>query len=62
MRTVLVELGRNVNTVLVLGGFVALESGIARHWSGAIAAIVGGAILMVAGSWPYVTRSLGKRT
>ena len=44
----------NVNAVLVLGGFVALEWGVAAQWSGAIAAIVGGVVLMVAGSWPYL--------
>lgn len=55
-------LARNLNALLVLVGFVALETGVTRHWSGPIAAIVGGALLMAAGCWPYVTRSSGKRT
>lgn len=52
------EIARNVNAVLVLGGFVAVLWGVAAQWSGAIAAIVGGVVLMVAGSWPYL-RSKG---
>lgn len=55
MRRALREVAGNANAVLVLGGFVALEWGTAVQWSGAIAAIVGGAVLMAAGSWPYLT-------
>lgn len=53
------EVASNVNAVLVLGGFVALEWGVAAQWSGAVAGIVGGVVLMAAGSWPYL-RSKGK--
>lgn len=44
----------NVNAMIVLAGFVAFEWGIALHWSGAIAAMIGGAILMAVGTWPYL--------
>lgn len=46
----------NVSGLLVLVGFVALEAGIAVHWSGPLAAIVGGPILMAVGAVPYVRR------
>jgi len=59
MRRFVREVASNINAVLVLGGFVALEWGMAVQWSGAIAAIVGGGVLMVAGSWPYL-RPKGK--
>lgn len=49
-------LAQNVNAVLVLVGFVAMETGIARQWSWPVAAIVGGGLLMAAGSWPYVRK------
>jgi len=55
MRRFAREVAGNINAVLVLGGFVALEWGVAAQWSGAIAAIVGGVVLMAAGSWPYLT-------
>lgn len=47
-------LSQNLNAVLVLAGFVALEAGIAAQWSGAVASIIGGAVVMLVGSWPYV--------
>ena len=56
------ELAANVNALLVLGGFVALEGGIAAAWSGALAAIVGGVVVMGVGSWPYLVRTWRKRT
>jgi len=59
MRRFAREVAGNINAVLVLGGFVALEWGVAAQWSGAIAAIVGGVVLMAAGSWPYL-RPKGK--
>lgn len=55
------ELMRNLNAVLVLTGFVCLEAGIAVQWSGPVAAIVAGAVLMSIGSWPYVVRTLRKQ-
>jgi len=54
-RVVFVAFMQNVNLVLVLAGFVALEVGIVAQWSVAIAAMVGGSLLMVAGLWPYLT-------
>ena len=55
-------LAENVNALLVLAGFVALESGIAVQWSGAVAAMTGGLIVMAGGSWPYLVRTLRKRS
>jgi hypothetical protein len=52
----------NFHTLIVLVGFVAMEIGIALAWSGAGAAIVGGVILMLGGSWRYVAPSLWRRT
>lgn len=59
MRRVVREVAGNVNAVLVLGGFAALEWGVSQQWSDAVASIVGGVVLMAAGSWPYL-RSKGK--
>jgi hypothetical protein len=50
----------NLHTLTVLVGFIAFEAGIAA-WSGAAAAIVGGLILMLGGSWRYVAPALRKR-
>lgn len=44
----------NLNAVIVLAGFVALEVGIAWQWSSAVAAIIGGGLVMLVGSLPYV--------
>lgn len=52
----------NVNALIVLAGFVALEAGLAARTSPAVAAIVGGGVLMVGGSWRYLAGSLRKRT
>lgn len=51
-------LRENVNAAIVLGGFLSLEAGIALHWSGPVAAMVGGALLMMIGLVPYGTRYL----
>ena len=51
----------NVNLVLVLVGFAALEAGVAMQWSRPIAAMVGGLVLMAGGAWPYLVRTLRKR-
>lgn len=48
---------QNVNTAIVLVGFASLLTGIASLWSAAVAAIVGGTVLMAAGSWPYLVRT-----
>lgn len=53
-------LAQNVNALLVLAGFVALEIGVAAL-SGAAAWIAGGVILMAAGGWPYIVQTLRKR-
>lgn len=55
------ELLRNLNALLVLIGFVSLEAGIAAHWSGSVAAIVAGVLLMLIGSWPYLVKTLRKK-
>ena len=55
-------LAENVNLLLVLAGFACLELGIARQWSGAVASIVGGGLLMLLGGWPYLARPFRKRT
>lgn len=53
------EVASNINAVLALSGFLAVEWGISAQWSTPLAAIVGGVLLMTAGVWPYV-RSKGK--
>jgi uncharacterized membrane protein len=50
----------NLNAGIVLVGFVALEAGIAQ-WSGALAAVIGGGLLMALGSWPYLIVTLRRR-
>ncbi len=50
---------RNINAVLVLAGFVAVLWGVAAQWSAPVASIVGGAVLMGTGFWPYL-RPKGK--
>lgn len=47
-------LRENVNAAIVLGGFLSLEAGIALHWSGPVAAMVAGALIMAAGLYPYL--------
>lgn len=59
MRRIAAGVAGNINAVLVLGGFIALEWGVAAQWSVPVSAIVGGVVLMAAGSWPYL-RSKGK--
>ena len=44
----------NVHGLLVLVGFVALLVGLTLAVSGPVAAIVGGVVLMLVGSWRYV--------
>lgn len=55
------ELLRNLNALLVLIGFVSLEVGIAVQWSGSVAAIVAGVLLMLLGSWPYLVKTVRKK-
>lgn len=47
--------------LLVLLGFVSLEVGIAVQWSASLAAIVGGLVLMLMGSWPYLSLTRRKK-
>jgi hypothetical protein len=54
--TLLRLVAQNVNLLLVVGGFVSLESGLAVGWSGSVAAVVGGVLVMAAGAWPYVRK------
>lgn len=49
-------IAQNVNLLLVVGGFVSLEIGLALGWSGPVAAIVGGVLVMAAGVSPYVQK------
>lgn len=49
-------LHENLNALVVFVGFVALEGGVAAYWSAALAAMVGGAVLMLLGAWPYLRR------
>ena len=53
-------LAENVNLVVVLVGFAALEVGIAQQWSVPVAAMIGGGLVMVVGVWPYLRWSRRK--
>lgn len=51
-------IAENINAVLVVAGFVSFGGGVAAQFGSAIAAIVGGVVVMALGSWPYVIRTL----
>lgn len=59
MTRLVMNAARNINAVLVFGGFVAVVWGVAAQWSTPVASIVGGAVLMATGFWPYL-RPKGK--
>lgn len=48
----------NLNAIVVAVGLLALLSGIALHWSGPVASIVGGVVLILGGCWPYLARTV----
>ena len=51
----------NINTAIFAVGFAAFCSGIGGWLGGAIAAVVGGGILMVISAWPYIAASRSPR-
>lgn len=62
MRTMIARaLAQNGNAVVAGAGFVSLEVGVAALWSGAVAAIVAGVLLIGVGTWPYVVLSLRRK-
>ena len=52
----------NINTATFAVGFAAFCSGIAGWLGGAIAAVVGGGILMLIAAWPYIRAQRAPRT
>lgn len=48
------QLLENLNAAVVLSGFTSLVLGVGVRWSWPVAAIVGGALIMAAGLYPYV--------
>lgn len=48
----------NVNALIFLVGFGVFIAGMSAY-SGALAAVVAGALLMLMGTWPYLRRGKG---
>jgi hypothetical protein len=51
----------NLNALITMIGFVVLVLGVSMVWSGGVACLVAGSLLMLGGSWPFVVLTLRKR-